>query len=91
MPASLDIEIAIWERLIHPRGGMTREAARRILQLDLSEEQRRRMSELAAANRAGKLSAEEEAELDGHCRAANMLTALKSRARQVLKSRRTAS
>jgi hypothetical protein len=84
-------EAAIWERVIHPEGQMTRETARHILQLGFSEAEQRRMKELAARNRAGTLTPEEEASLDNFCRVGSMLSILQSRARRVLKSRRSLS
>jgi hypothetical protein len=85
------IEVEIWERVIHPRGEMSRATARRLLQLGFSDEEKRRMKELAAKNRAGRLDAVEQAALDDYCRAGTTLSILKSRARQVLSKRRRAS
>lgn len=80
-------EADIWERIIDPRGPMSRDAARRILTLALTEEDRMRASELAELNRQGKLSDDEEADLDNLCRVGTLLSILKVRARRVLKSR----
>lgn len=80
-------EAAIWERIIHPQGSMSREEAKRIGKLEFSAEERQRMHDLAERNRAGALAAGEEEELDNFCRVGNTLSLLKSRARQVLKSR----
>jgi len=84
-------EIDICERIVHPTGPMSRETAKRILELEFSDAQRRRMHELAERNRRGTLQAGEEEELDNYCRVGTTLSLLKSRARQVLKSRRRAS
>ena len=78
-------EVEIWERVIHPRGKMSREAARRILELSFSSQEQERMQLLAEQSRSGRLSVADEAELDEYCRAGSLLSVLKSRARQVLK------
>ena len=78
------IEVEIWERVIHPRGEMSRPTARRLLQLGFSDVEKRRMKELAAKNRAGRLDVEEQAALDDYCRAGTILSILKARARQVV-------
>lgn len=83
---SAQSEADIWERIIHPHGAMTKETARRILELAFSDEDRERMHELAAKNRRGELSDEEEAELDHFNRVGTLLSILKVRARRVLKS-----
>ena len=84
-------EAAIWERVIHPEGKMTVAAARQIVQLKFSEDERARMHELAEKNHAGKLTPEEASELDNYCRVGTMLSVLQSRARQILKPRRRVS
>jgi len=85
--ASTDAEAEIWERIIHPRGPMSKETARRIVDLSFTDEDRARMHDLAAHNRRGELSDEEEAELDHFCRVGTLLSILKVRARRILKSR----
>lgn len=80
-------EAAIWERIIHPQGSMSRDEAKRIVTLEFSADERQRMHELAERNRAGILAPGEDEELDNFCRVGNTLSLLKSRARQVLKSR----
>ena len=87
-PAS---EVAIWERIIHPTGPMARATAQRIVELEFTAEERQRMHELAERNRAGTLAPGEDEELDNFCRVGTTLSLLKSRARQVLKSRRRVS
>ena len=87
-PAS---EIAIWERIIHPTGPMSRETAQRVVELEFTDEERQRMHQLAERNRAGALAPGEDEELDNFCRVGTTLSFLKSRARQVLKSRRRVS
>ena len=80
-------EADIWERVIHPRGRLSKQAARRILDLEFTEEDLARMRDLAARNRRGELTEDEEADLDHFCRVGTLLSILKIRARGVLKSR----
>lgn len=80
-------EAAIWERIIHPQGSMSRDEAKRIVTLEFSADERQRMHDLAERNRSGTLASGEDEELDNFCRVGNTLSLLKSRARQVLKSR----
>ena len=84
-------EAAIWERVIHPDGNMSRETARHVLHLGFLEEEQTRMHELATKNQSGTLTPDEETELDSFCRVGTMLSILKSRARKLLKSRRRVS
>jgi len=85
--ATTPSEADIWERIIRPRGAMSKQAARRILELSFTDEDRKRMHDLAERNRRGELSEDEEAELDHFCRVGTLLSILKLRARRVLKSR----
>lgn len=92
MPATTStVEARIWERVIRPRGPMSRGTARRLLQLGFPDDEQQRMKELSARNRKGQLTEDEQAELDDYCRAGTLLSLLKSRARQVLKDERRAS
>jgi hypothetical protein len=84
--ASAQTEADIWERLIHPRGTMTKDAARRILEISFSDADRERMHELAKKNRRGELSEDEESEMEHFNRVGTLLSILKVRARRVLKS-----
>lgn len=77
-------EAAIWERVIHPTGRMSRQTARAILELSLPVEDQQRMRELATKNKEATLTAEEELELDHFCRVGRTLTILNSRARKLL-------
>ena len=77
-------EADIWERIIRPRGRMSKETARRIQALAFDETERARMHELAARNRRGQLSDDEEAEFDHFLRVGSLLTILKLRARKTL-------
>ena len=81
-------EVTIWEQIIHPTGSMSRDTAERIAVLEFTTEERERMHALAERNRAGTLAPSEDEELDNYCRVGTTLSYLKSRARQVLKSRR---
>ena len=85
--SSPDTEADIWERVIHPRGRLSKQAARRILDLEFTEEDLARMRYLAARNRRGELTEDEEADLDHFCRVGTLLAILKIRAQGVLKPR----
>jgi hypothetical protein len=89
--APAEFEADIWERVICPRGAMSRQAARRILELSISNEDRSRVASLAQRNRRGALSDDELAELDHFSRVATLLSILKVRARRVLKPGKRAS
>lgn len=84
-------ESAIWERIIHPTGSMSRATAQCIARLEFTDDERQRMHELAERNRGGTLAPDEDEELDNFCRVGSTLSYLKSRTRQVLKSRRRVS
>jgi len=70
---------------------MSRATAKRLVKLEFTEKEKQRMHELAERNQAGALAPGEDEELDNFCRVGNTLSLLKSRARQVLKSRRRAT
>jgi hypothetical protein len=82
-------EAEIWERIVHPRGPMSKAAARRIQNLKFPAQDRERMHDLAQRNQRGELSDEEEYELDHYCRVGTLLSILKVRARRLLKARPT--
>jgi hypothetical protein len=84
-------EATIWERIIHPDRPMSHDTAQKIVKLGFSDEERNRMRELAERSRAGNLAPGEDEELDHFCRVGNLLSLLKSRARQFLKPRRRVS
>lgn len=65
---------------------LSADAARDILRLDFGKSDRRRMNQLAAKNRAGKLTAAEEEALDNYVRVGQTLGILKSKARRTLSS-----
>jgi hypothetical protein len=85
---SVTTEASIWERVIHPGGKMSKQTARAILDLSFPAEDQQRLRELAAKNKEGGLTSEEELELDHFCRVGRTLTILKSRARKLLKNSR---
>ncbi|MGH7135824.1 MAG: hypothetical protein ACREHD_08800 [Pirellulales bacterium] len=64
---------------------LSADAARDILRLDFSKSDHRRMNQLAAKNRAGKLTAAEEEALDNYIRVGQTLGILKSKARRTLR------
>lgn len=74
---------------------MSRATARHIVKLEFTGDERQRMRELAERDQAGNLAPgedeDEDEELDNFCRVGTTLSFLKSRARQVLKSRRRVS
>ena len=70
---------------------MSRDEAKRIVELEFSADERQRMHDLAERNRAGTLNSGEDEELDNFCRVGNTLALLKSRARQILKPQRRVS
>jgi len=63
----------------------TEEVARTFLQLGSSEEQKTRMSELAAHARSGEITPKVQVEADGYERVSSMLGILQSMARMTLK------
>jgi hypothetical protein len=80
-------EMAILRRVVDRKySELSEAAARAIVRLDLDETDRKRMNELAARNRAGKLSVIEERELDSFIQVGQILGILKSKARQALKA-----
>ena len=79
-------EMAILRRVVAPETPyLSREAARDILRLEFSRRDQRRMNQLAARNRHGGLSAEEEEELDNFIRVGQTVGILKSKARRTLR------
>ena len=78
-------EAAIWTRVIHPDGEMSRRTAQAILKIEFDENDRQRMHELALKAQEGTLTAEEEYAIANYERAGTLLAILKSQARKVLK------
>jgi hypothetical protein len=82
-------EAAILGRLLEPdRPTLPATAARALLDLDFCQEDRDRMSALAAKARAGTLTPDEQTEIEAYSRVGSLLSILKSKARKSLKSRR---
>jgi len=80
-------EAAIFSRFFE-KGKMTlsTDAARFILALDFSPEDRQRMRELNAKARSGTLSADEQEALDNYGRVGSLLGIMKSKARRSSKN-----
>jgi hypothetical protein len=80
-------EAAILSRVIQgSKLTLTPEAARALLELGFTEEDRQKMHDLAVKNQQGKLSAEEERELDSYVRIGRFLDLLSAKAAKSLKS-----
>src|SRR5260370_26642677 len=80
-------ESAIWNRLLQPVGRtLSVAAARALLQLEFSQEDKARARELAAKARDGSLTAAENEETREYERAADLLALMKSKARLRLKT-----
>jgi hypothetical protein len=83
-PASA--EAIIWTRVIEPeKNGLSRTAARSLLELTFSERDQARMNELAEKNRQGLLTAEERLELEGYVKVGDVLSLLHLKAAKSLK------
>jgi len=78
-------EAEVWMRILHPDEEMSPRVARAILGLAFPKNDLGQMHELSAKARSGKLTAEEDAEMDNFERVGSILSTLKSKARQVLK------
>ena len=85
-PSSVS-EMEILRRVVGPEEPyFSADAAREILRLDFSESDRRRMNQLAARNRCGKLIEAEEDELNNYIRVGQTLGILQSKTRRTLGS-----
>jgi hypothetical protein len=81
-------EMAILRRVVDPDHPFeSLEAARAILRLRFGARDQSRMHRLAAKNREGRLTPEEEKELDNFIRVGQTLGILQSKARRSLKRR----
>jgi hypothetical protein len=79
-------EAGIWSRLLDPAPAvLSPEAARSILRLDFSQEDKRRMRVLAAKAREGTLTDSESEAIRNYERVGNVLALMQSRARLCLK------
>jgi hypothetical protein len=80
-------EAAILSRVIQgSKLTLPPEAARALLDLGFSEEDRKKMHELAVKNQQGRLSQNEELELDSYVRIGRFLDLLSAKAAKLLKS-----
>jgi hypothetical protein len=78
--------MAILRRVVDRRHAqLSAEAARALLRLDFDSRDRKRMNQLAAKNRLGRLNPDEDAELNGFIHVGQVLGILKSKARTALK------
>lgn len=85
-------ESAIWGRLFRPTATtLSAEAARSVLRLDFTAEDKDRMRELAAKAREGTLTLSEKGEIRNYEHVGNVLAMWKSKARQRLKKLATAN
>jgi hypothetical protein len=76
---------AIWERVLLPaKEELTEEQALYFVRLKFPSRDVRRMNALAAKAREGRLTREEDEELENYIRIGHLLGILQSRARQVL-------
>lgn len=83
---SAKFEPVIWARLIQaPKEPISPEAARYLLSIDFSDADHARMQDLMDKSNDGRLSPDEEAELDGYVNIANVLSVMHSRARVALR------
>ncbi len=85
-PTVRGAEGAIWSRLLQPAGEVfSLEAARSILRIEFTSEDKDRMHELAAKAREGTLTPAEQEDIKNYERVGNLLALMKSKARQRLK------
>ncbi len=82
---------SIWDRVVKASDPPSPVAARAFLKLQFPDADQRRMSELAKKARQGSLTADEETEANAYEQLGCLLDILHSRARRVLKRRRSAS
>jgi hypothetical protein len=78
-------EAAILSRVIQVEGGdLSRSAAEYLLSIRFGEHDVARMNELSEAARQGKLTAEEQVELDSYIHVSNLLSIMQSKGRRAL-------
>lgn len=86
MATSETTETAIFERIVLPNDpDLSERAARSILAMEFSPEDRERMQQLADKAQAGKLSPDEQQTIDNYERVGHYLSILQSKARLALK------
>ena len=82
-------EAGILARVIQPNlNNLSAAAARALLKLDFTDDDRERMHELAMKNQAGKLTKAESKDLDGYIRVGRLLDLIGAKARLALKKPR---
>jgi hypothetical protein len=85
-------EMAILRRVVNmDQQVLSAEAARAILRLRFSASDKARINRLAGRNRWGKLTPEEEEELNNYIRVGQTLGILQSKARRSLNARRASA
>ena len=92
-PASIHVgvlpansEAAIWTRLVQPeQHTLSPDAARSILGIAFTTEDKARMHDLSIKAQEGTLTDGEQAEMDNYCRVGRLLDLLHSKARRSLK------
>jgi hypothetical protein len=82
----VEAEADLWTGILYPDGTLSREGAMAILDLSFNSKHRERMKQLSAKARTGALSPKEEFEMQNFERVGDLLSILKSKARQTLKS-----
>ena len=91
LPPIIASEAVLWGRLLDPVGAnLSPEVARYILNLRFPQSDIDRMHKLAEKARAGTLTLEEHIEMDNYERVGQVLSLMKSKARQFLKQARAA-
>jgi len=87
MASDTTSETAIFERIVLPEEpGMSEEAARSILAMGFDPADRQRMQVLADKAKSGRLSREEEIEIENYERVGHYLGILQSKARRALQA-----
>jgi hypothetical protein len=78
-------DVAILGRVLQPdKPTLSPEAARSILALEFGQADRERMHQLALKAQEGRLTTQEEVELENYRRVGNLLSLMKSKARKSL-------
>ena len=86
VPSTHNTEAEILQRMIEPQeDGLDPGLSRYILSLDFKPADHQRMNELSTRAQEGRLSADEEQELDGYLSLGHFLALLQSKARTSLR------
>jgi hypothetical protein len=86
MQTTISSEAVIWSRVIAPeRNGLSPEAARAVLTLQFSEQDKARMLELADKCSDGRLTEAERQEYEGYVKVGDVLSLLHLKAKRSLK------